>query len=122
MTKYSISPLDNQKYFFDETNDKDLDGFLAANENKKVIVVQGLGFVGSVMSLVCAESEFDYAVIGLDLASEESYWKIGMFKRGILPIESSDPKVSQLFETAKKNNSFLATSDKSPGSVGSAGE
>ncbi len=112
MTKYSISPLDNQKYFFDETNDKDLDGFLAANENKKVIVVQGLGFVGSVMSLVCAESEFDYAVIGLDLASEESYWKIGMFKRGILPIESSDPKVSQLFETAKKNNSFLATSDK----------
>ena len=59
MTKYSISPLDNQKYFFDETNDKDLDRFLAANENKKVIVVQGLGFVVSVMSLVCAESEFD---------------------------------------------------------------
>ena len=28
--------------------------FLSRNEGKKVVVVQGLGFVGAVISLVCA--------------------------------------------------------------------
>lgn len=112
MTKYSISPLNNQKYSFQDENDNDLDIFLQLNKNKQIVVVQGLGFVGSVMSLVCSDSEANYAVIGLDLASEESYWKVGMFKEGKLPIESSDPKVSELFEKSKQNNSFFATTDK----------
>ena len=44
---------------------KNIDNFLKLNKNKKIIVVQGLGFVGAVMSLVCANSESDYAVIGV---------------------------------------------------------
>ena len=36
-----------------------------------MIVVQGLGFVGAVMSLVCANAVTEeYAVIGVDLANE----------------------------------------------------
>ena len=47
------------------------------NNEKKVVVVQGLGFVGSVMSLVVANAfNLDYAVIGVDLPNENSYWKI----------------------------------------------
>ena len=47
---------------------KSIDSFLDFNKDKKVIVVQGLGFVGAVMSLVCANAlEEDYAVIGIDL-------------------------------------------------------
>ena len=47
---------------------KNIDAFLAENADKKIIVVQGLGFVGAVMSLVCANSnEDEYAVIGLIL-------------------------------------------------------
>ena len=51
--------------------------FLSRNKGKKVVVVQGLGFVGAVMSLVCANAiSEEYAVIGVDLASESTYWKI----------------------------------------------
>ena len=110
--KFSVSPINGQNYQFNNKSDEDLDKFLNSNKGKKVIVVQGLGFVGSVMSLVCTDSESDYAVIGLDLASEECYWKVGMFKEGMLPIESSDPKVEKLFRKSKLNNSFLATADK----------
>lgn len=39
-----------------------------------MVVVQGLGFVGAVMSLVCANALTDeYAVIGVDLANENTY-------------------------------------------------
>ena len=37
------------------------------NNNKDVVVVQGLGFVGAVMSIVVSNSsKKDYAVIGVD--------------------------------------------------------
>ncbi len=44
--------------------EKQLQLFLKNNKNKEVIVIQGLGFVGSVMSLVCANAiNGDYAVM-----------------------------------------------------------
>ena len=79
--KFSVSPINGQNYQFNNKSDEDLDKFLNSNKGKKVIVVQGLGFVGSVMSLVCTDSESDYAVIGLDLASEECYWKVDVQRR-----------------------------------------
>ena len=55
----------------------DLLKFLDSNQNKPVILVQGLGFVGSVMSLVCANSLIrDYAVIGVDLDNKQTRKKI----------------------------------------------
>ena len=51
--------------------------FLSNHAEKKIIVIQGLGFVGAVMSLVCANAiTEEYAVIGIDLANKDSYWKI----------------------------------------------
>ena len=54
-----------------------IDNFLSKHKGKKVIVVQGLGFVGAVMTLVCANAlTEEYAVIGVDLADKNNYWKI----------------------------------------------
>ena len=41
------------------------------------VCIQGLGFVGAVMSLVCANAiTKEYAVIGVDLPNKDTYWKI----------------------------------------------
>ena len=46
----------------EELNDsKNIDQF-SSNKNKPVVVVQGLGFVGSVMSLVCATLKNEYVI------------------------------------------------------------
>ncbi len=97
----------------EELNDsKNIDQFLSSNKNKPVVVVQGLGFVGSVMSLVCANSlKNEYAVIGVDLPTEESYWKICSINEGTFPIVSSDKKVEAYYKKSIKKNNFYATFD-----------
>lgn len=74
-----------------------------------VVVVQGLGFVGAVMSLVVANSDNEYQVIGVDLPSNRD--TIEKLNKGIFPIESSDPKVEEYFKRAIKKGNFRATSD-----------
>tara|TARA_B110000003_G_C16649268_1_gene533461 strand:- start:686 stop:2158 length:1473 start_codon:yes stop_codon:yes gene_type:complete len=86
--------------------------FLSRNKGKKIIVVQGLGFVGAVMSLVCANAiSQEYAVIGVDLATEESYWKIKSINEGIFPLIADDPKISEFFDNSKTKGNFIATYD-----------
>ena len=77
--KVSINPITQEVCQIPSVlnDDQNIDNFLNHNRGKKVVVVQGLGFVGAVMSLVCANSlTEEYAVIGVDLAEKESYWKI----------------------------------------------
>ena len=86
--------------------------FLLNNQGKKVVVVQGLGFVGAVMSLVCANAlSEEYAVIGVDLANENTYWKIKSINEGVFPLVASDPKIPEFFERAQEKGSLLATYD-----------
>ena len=66
----SVNQLNGEEYELPLNLDdsSNIDEFLNRNKHKKVVVVQGLGFVGAVMSLVCANSGNDeYAVIGVDL-------------------------------------------------------
>jgi UDP-N-acetyl-D-glucosamine dehydrogenase len=89
-----------------------IDKFLNENIDKPIVVVQGLGFVGAVMSIVCANAlNEDYAVIGVDLADKNNYWKIKGINDGVFPIESSDPKVEKLFKKSKIKNNLYATWD-----------
>ena len=114
MKNKSVNPFNGKVYLLpDEKNDKNqIDFFLKNNFGKKVIVVQGLGFVGAVMSLVCANSEKDeYAVIGVDLANDDNYWKIKSINDGIFPISASDPKIEEFFLRSKQKNNFYATYD-----------
>lgn len=91
---------------------KSINEFLEYNKNKPVIVVQGLGFVGAVMSIVCANSKStDYAVIGVDLATPESQKKIDLLNNGTFPLDAEDPKISEYFLSCRQNKIFFATTD-----------
>lgn len=110
---YSVSLISGKNYPLPLGDDKaNIDSFLLRNKGKKVVVVQGLGFVGAVMSLICANAlTEEYAVIGIDLLSTSSYWKIASINEGVFPVVASDPKVNDFFKNSRKKGNFLATYD-----------
>ena len=88
----------------------EIKNFLKKNKNKEVVVVQGLGFVGAVMSLVVSNSEKkDYAVIGVDL--KKNINTINSINSGKFPIKSSDPKIEEYYQKSIKKGNFLASYD-----------
>lgn len=110
----SISPLTGKQYTIPETIDDKagIDSFLASHPGKKVVVVQGLGFVGSVMSLVVANAlTEEYAVIGVDLPTPFSYWKIQSINEGAFPVIADDPKIEQFYQKAREKKNLYATCD-----------
>jgi UDP-N-acetyl-D-glucosamine dehydrogenase len=114
MPRESVSPLTGVTYALPATEaDREaIDRFLAVNAGRKVVVVQGLGFVGAVMALVCANAAGeDYAVLGVDLASPEAWWRIRSLNDGTFPLTAGDPKIEEFFAAARRNNRFLATHD-----------
>lgn len=114
--KESVNAINNKIYQIPSELDdtKNLEDFLERNSGKKVIVVQGLGFVGAVMALVCANSfSEDYAVIGIDLPNENTYWKIKSINEGIFPLVADDPKIDQFFQKSIEKGNLYATYDPS---------
>jgi nucleotide sugar dehydrogenase len=73
----------------------------AKEENKEIVVVMGVGFVGAVMAAIVADvkdadgknSKF---VIGCQRPSVRSYWKIPLLNRGQSPVKAEDPEVDDL--------------------------
>ena len=108
----SVNPMNVEKYVLPNKNDDSIsiNKFLEINKGKTFVVVQGLGFVGSVMSLVVAKNT-KYAVIGIDLPTEESFWKIESINNGIFPVQADDPKIEDYFQNAIRNKNFYATYD-----------
>lgn len=94
-------------------NDKEnIDAFIQLHPGKKVVVVQGLGFVGAVMSLIVANAlTEEYAVIGIDLPSENAFWKIRSINEGIFPVSASDKKIELFYAKAREKNNLYATYD-----------
>ena len=80
-------------------------------KNREIIVVQGLGFVGAVIAAVSADCEvkkkIPYFVFGVDLPSEDSYWKIPIINRGISPFKVEDPEVELIFRRVVKEKDNL---------------
>ncbi|HNX01426.1 MAG TPA: nucleotide sugar dehydrogenase, partial [Candidatus Cloacimonadota bacterium] len=82
---------------------------------RKIVAVQGLGFVGCVMATVVADAVDQdgkpiYFVHGHQRASKRSYWKVPLINTGVPPVSSSDPEVPKIFNRCvieKKN--FRAT-------------
>ena len=111
---FSVNLLTQQAYQIPDSLDDSeaIEEFLSRNKEKKVVVVQGLGFVGAVMSIVCANAlTEEYAVIGVDLANENTYWKIKSINDGIFPLISDDPKIAEFFERSREQGNLLATYD-----------
>ena len=111
---FSVNLLTQQAYQIPDSLDdsKAIEEFLSRNKEKKVVVIQGLGFVGAVMSIVCANAlTEEYAVIGVDLANENTYWKIKSINDGIFPLIADDPKIADFFERSREQGNLLATYD-----------
>jgi nucleotide sugar dehydrogenase len=84
------------------------------SNNKTTVVVQGLGFVGSAMVAALSNvlqkgQETLYNVIGVDLANENSYWKIARANEGKSPIISNDINMDKAYQKILHNKNFLAT-------------
>jgi nucleotide sugar dehydrogenase len=110
----SRSPITGKEYplppVFDDR--QGIDGFLSHHPGKKAVVVQGLGFVGSVMGLVVANAlTEEYAVIGIDLPTPASFWKICSINEGVFPVLASDPKISEYYENSRRKNNYYASYD-----------
>ena len=85
----------------------DVKSFITKNSINGVIAVQGLGFVGSVMSLVCANAiSADYLVIGVDVPEMDQ--KIKLLNQGVFPLVAEDPKIEMYFNNALKKGNFYA--------------
>ena len=88
----------------------DVKSFITKNSDNSIIAVQGLGFVGSVMSLVCANAlSADYLVIGVDVPKMDQ--KIQLLNQGVFPLVAEDPKIELYFNNALQKGNFYATSD-----------
>ncbi|MBC8525691.1 MAG: nucleotide sugar dehydrogenase [Candidatus Cloacimonetes bacterium] len=79
---------------------------------RKIVVVQGMGFVGSVMATVVADAEDKngnpyYFVHGHDLVSRRSFWKIPVINNGESPIQAEDPEISKIFPRVVKEKKTL---------------
>ncbi len=85
--------------------------FLNRNNNcDGVVVIQGLGFVGAVMSMVVSNSsKKHYSVIGVDRVENKNI--INKLNNGVFPIKSSDPKIEKYYNNSIKKGNFLATYD-----------
>jgi nucleotide sugar dehydrogenase len=89
-----------------------LDLFLKNYHETPVVAVQGLGFVGSVMSLVVANAiNGNYAVIGIDQDTESGRRTVDSLNSGTFPITADDPKIAEYFANTRHQGNFYATVD-----------
>jgi UDP-N-acetyl-D-glucosamine dehydrogenase len=82
---------------------------------REIVVVMGVGFVGSVMSAVVADTvdaEGNPAkfVIGMQRPSVRSYWKIPLLNRGLPPVQAEDPEVApMIYRCVKEKKTLIGT-------------
>ncbi len=108
MANYSIDPA-GEKFAIPEEDQyaaefKRIESLVEAarNEDKEIVVVMGVGFVGAVMAAIIADSVDKKTgkpgkfVIGCQRPSVRSYWKIPLLSRGISPVKAEDPEVEPM--------------------------
>ncbi len=83
---------------------------------REIVVVMGVGFVGSVMAGVIADStnpetgRSDKFVIGMQRPSTRSFWKIHYLNRGRAPVEAEDLEVAPLIaRCVNEKKTLIAT-------------
>ena len=85
-------------------------------KNREIVVVMGVGFVGSVMAGVVADSVDPASgqptkfVIGMQRPSTGSFWKIKYINRGMAPVEAEDPEVAPLIRRCVQDKKTLIAS------------
>ncbi len=89
---------------------------ISFNKQRKIVCIQGLGFVGMAMAIAVADAKDQngepyHNVIGIDLANEAGLEKIDMVNKGHLPIVSNDPELKAAFDRVIEQGNLKATSD-----------
>jgi nucleotide sugar dehydrogenase len=132
MSSYSVSPS-GEKFPVPEKSDyaaemTRLEQLVSAarREDQEIVVVMGVGFVGTVMAAIIADTLDKRTgrpgkfVIGCQRPSTRSYWKIPLLKRGQSPVKAEDPEVDPMIArcvcekktlTATFNSDCLALAD-----------
>jgi nucleotide sugar dehydrogenase len=118
---YSVSPL-GEKFEIPRQDDYDKEfqrleelTARAKEENKEIVVVMGVGFVGAVMAAIVANTKdekgnYTKFVIGCQRPSFRSYWKIPLLNRGESPVKAEDPEVDDLISRcALDKKTLIAT-------------
>jgi len=110
----SISPFGDSFTYLNNEKDEIEKIKLFVNNNRKNVVVQGIGFVGAAMMAALANASDQngnkiYNVIGIDLCDEKNYWKIALTNKFIPPIRSTDPLIAKAYKEAKLNSNLMAS-------------
>lgn len=109
---YPIPSASEIKAQFEEISSRAEDYRLSG---RRIVVVQGLGFVGTAAAAVIAGASDDsgrplYFVIGVDLPAPSSYWKVAKLKEGSTPFSSPDTELSKLiYESVHKRCNLCVT-------------
>jgi nucleotide sugar dehydrogenase len=82
--------------------------------DRRVVVVQGLGFVGAAVAATIADARDTsglprWFVIGIDLATEGGFWRIARFNEGSAPFGSPDPDFDRLVRAGVARGNLCAT-------------
>lgn len=86
-------------------------------EKRKIVCVQGLGFVGAAMSVAIASARDDYDkpiynVIGIEMSNEAGHRKTNLINEGIFPYENSDKILEKRLNEAINIGNLKATTEK----------
>ena len=121
MSQYSVSPTGEQ-FQLPEQEDysKEFERLEEVVKNQRafgreIVLVMGLGFVGTVMAAVIADAtdEKGYPtkfVIGMQRPSTRSFWKIPFLNLGISPVSSEDAEVPLLINRCvNEKKTLMAT-------------
>ena len=83
---------------------------------REIVLVMGVGFVGSVMAGVIADTFYPSSgkptkfVMGMQRPSARSFWKISYLNQGLAPVEAEDPEVAPLiYRCVKEKKTLIAT-------------
>ncbi|MFH0787925.1 MAG: nucleotide sugar dehydrogenase [Pseudomonadota bacterium] len=105
--EYSIAPT-GEKFPLPTAEDMEIENKrlhtlveVQRRQNREIVVVMGVGFVGAVMAGVIADSTEPQGrsgkfVIGMQRPSSRSFWKIPLINRGVCPVAAEDPEVAPL--------------------------
>lgn len=111
---FSRAPTGDQ-YRVPEAEGAEADRLRAFHDpGRSTVVVQGIGFVGSAMLAALARVEDEagaplYNVIGVDLADERNFWKIGRLNAGKPPVESTDVDLNEAISAGVANGNLTGT-------------
>ncbi len=86
------------------------------HEDRPVICIQGLGFVGAAMAIATAiaknaDGSPCFNVIGIDRPTAEGVNKMDAINRGVLPFDTSDLFMLKALQNAHKTGNISATAD-----------